>query len=139
MDLRMSGVYDEMRFSDAWRALNARQRDLYLCMKSARYSMTRTEQKRIKDLDNQDQSLFFFNRERWTKGSKPTDRKNYSYELYGHGGTFYKDRDALIKYGFIEKVEPGPSVGIREKMLYRMSSRWKNYKETEQTGNGISL
>ena len=138
IDLRMAGIYDEMRFSDAWRALSARQRDLYQCMKSARYNLTKEERARLRKLGNENDDLFFFNRGRWIKGGSEGSRKWYCYELYSNERQFYQDRDTLIRCGFIEKVEPLPSWGIREKMLYRMCSRWKYYEEGKQ-GNGITL
>ena len=43
---------------------------------------------------------------------------------------FYKDIDALIKHGFIERISNGRS--NQKKSIYRFSGDWKNYKNEKE-------
>ncbi len=71
------------------------------------------------------------------------NRKIYKdkYGLYSNDNQFYKDRDELIKKGFIEQVKGGYTT--RDKTVYKYSCRWKTYapnkefelKANEKTGS----
>ncbi len=45
------------------------------------------------------------------------------YHLYTNESQFYKDRDLLVKYGFIEIIENGKNT--RTKSIYMLSDKWR--------------
>lgn len=54
--------------------------------------------------------------------------KDYSDRYKNNSGRLYKDIDALIEHGFIEKVISGK--GTREKSVYKYSDKWQHWKPT---------
>ena len=61
------------------------------------------------------ETVFYFNRELWM------DR----YKLYTKWQQFNRDREALIKHGFIKVIEEG--YNTRTKSKYKFSDEWKQW------------
>lgn len=100
-------IYADMIQSQAWKELTNNARVLYIYMKLQYYG-----QKPINEMED----YFYFNKAMYTK----------TYKLYTNVGQFYKDRDLLVKNGFIEIVG-GSTKTTREKMIYRYSDKWKEF------------
>lgn len=91
----------------------------------------------FKDLSYKQQLLYFYMKTQFCqKDSKKPNGKHLQFyfnrglykntlELYSNDGQFRKDRDALIKHGFIICVENG--FNTRSKSIYQFSDKWQNY------------
>ena len=90
--------------SEAWGQLSNNARVLYLYMKMQLFGGKR---------DGLPEGQFYFNRSTYTK----------TYRLYSNQNQFYKDRDLLIAYGFIDMIESGKNT--RTKAVYQFSDRWQ--------------
>lgn len=99
-------LYASMLQSPAWKKLTKPQQVLYLYMKLQFYGANQVE--------DMPQIYFHFNQTLWKK----------TYGLYTNTTSFYKDRDALIKHGFVEMVESGRNT--RSKAIYKLSYNWQN-------------
>ena len=150
-------IFEDMMMSESWRGLTHSQRDLYWCMKLSAGKPTQSERKLISKLPEKltisgnDRSvlapktdLFFFNRARWHKSAEEL-KTAYCFRLYSNQNSFYKDRDELIKHGFIDRLDyqkpdeltdkewtqAATEGGTRQKALYKLSCRWKYYEGKE--------
>lgn len=101
-----ASIHVSMIQSNAWLQLTNNSRVLYLYLKLQQYGQ--------KSIEGRDERCFYFNKALYMK----------KYKLYTNAGQFRKDRDMLIKYGFIECVENGEFT--RTKNIYRYSDRWKS-------------
>ena len=99
-----AAIYSSMLRSDAWEQLSNNARVLYLYMKMQLFGGKR---------DGLPEGQFYFNRSTYTK----------TYNLYRNQNQFYKDRDLLIAYGFIDIIESGKNT--RTKAVYQFSDRWQ--------------
>lgn len=106
---KYAGMYLSMIESEAWRALTARQRDLYVHCKLQIHDGTL--------ISDYGESAFTFNRYKWQK----------KYKLYTASNSrgFYRDMDALILKGFVDCIKQGQRT--KEKNIYRLSDRWQHY------------
>ena len=104
-----ANVYMSMLLSDAWRALTAQQKTLYLYCKAQYYA----EKKK----PNGDRLCFTMNQSKWSD----------VYGLYEKSNAkgFYRDMSALIEHGFVVCVECGAAT--RTKSIYKFSSMWQRY------------
>lgn len=101
-----ANIYVSMINSTAWMMLSKNARLLYVYMKAQYYG--------AKNLPEHPETDFVFN---WALVSK-------TYKLYKNHARFEKDRDMLIKYGFIELIENGKNT--RTKSIYRFSDKWQS-------------
>ena len=92
-------LYASMLQSPAWKKLTKPQQILYVYMRLQFYGNNQVPGK--------PQIYFYFNQTLWKKTLK----------------SFYRDRDALIEHGFIEKIESGKNT--RTKAVYKLSSAWQ--------------
>lgn len=99
-----AAIYSSMMGSEAWGQLSNNARVLYLYMKMQLFGGKR---------DGLPEGQFYFNRSTYTK----------TYRLYSNQNQFYKDRDLLIAYGFIDMIESGKNT--RTKAVYQFSDRWQ--------------
>lgn len=99
-----AAIYSSMLGSEAWGQLTNNARVLYIYMKMQLFGGKR---------DGLEEGQFYFNRSTYTK----------TYSLYSNPNQFYKDRDLLVKYGFIEIVESGKNT--RTKAIYCFSDKWQ--------------
>lgn len=98
-------LYASMLQSPAWKKLTKPQQILYVYMRLQFYGNNQVPDK--------PQIYFYFNQLLWKD----------TYGLYTNLKSFYKDRDALIDHGFIEKMESGKNT--RTKAVYKLSSNWQ--------------
>ncbi|MCH5299011.1 MAG: hypothetical protein J1E96_04525 [Ruminococcus sp.] len=110
---RFSKLYDDMVFSPAFLSLTNNQKLLLICMQHEYNPSTKA-----KHPDN-NVNEFYFNRSIYKK----------KYGLYSNDNQFYRDRDALIKKGFIIQVKGGYTT--REKTVYKFSDRWQRWNGTD--------
>lgn len=103
-------IYASMLQSPAWYALSPKAQQLYIYMKLQLYG-----QKPL-DSEKYGEDCFVFNRAMYTT----------VYPIYKNGAQFRRDRDQLIRYGFIEIVECGRTT--RTKNIYRFSAKWQELK-----------
>ena len=103
-----ANVYASMMQSKAWQGLTSNAIRLYLFMKLQYYGQ--------KNLPNMPQEYFYFNRAMYKE----------TYKLYTNNSQFFKDKDLLVKLGFIETIESGKNT--RTKSIYKLSDKWKEYK-----------
>lgn len=108
-----ANVYMSMLLSSAFKDLTARQKSLYLYIKSQYYGQKK------KPEGYGDQAIFF-NRAKWIKG------KEYSFELYSRGADFTNDMKALESHGFIKTLERNWTT--RERNVYAFSADWQTWK-----------
>ena len=101
-------LYASMLQSPAWYALSPKAQQLYTYMKLQQYGQT--------PIEGYGSDCFVFNQGMYTK----------TYPLYKTGAQFRRDRDQLIKYGFIEVVECGRFT--RTKNVYKFSAKWQDFK-----------
>lgn len=101
-------IFAAMMESYAWSQLTNNARVLYLYMKLQLYG--------AKPIEGRDSDCFYFN------------QALFMGKLYTNKAQFRKDRDMLIKYGFIELVENGEFT--RTKSIYKYSSKWKDFEHT---------
>lgn len=114
---KFAAFSQDMQQDSAWRALEARQRALYieycLMQKSALGSVNAPGKDRPDVVQFQSNEAFYLN---WgmVKGSG----------LYGasNRNSFYKDIKTLIEAGFLECLSNGKPQ--RTKSVYRLSSKW---------------
>ena len=97
-------IYNTMLKSQAWRNLSKNARDLYVHMKAQYYAQP--------DIEGCPDGCFYFNRGMWQE----------DYKLYKNQNQFYKDRDLLVKHGFIEIYQNGKNT--RTKTIYMFSNKW---------------
>lgn len=122
---RFVPLYRDLFFSKAFQSLTKCQQLLYINMTFEYNPSTEVEH------PDGDINKFWFNKDRY---------KN-QYKLYSNDNQFYKDRDELIKKGFIEQVKGGYTT--RDKSIYKFSKRWQKYdpnkefelKPNERTGS----
>lgn len=103
-------LYASMLQSPAWYALSSKAKELYTYMKLQKYGQAPL------DSEKYGADCFTFNKAMYTK----------TYPLYKTGAQFRRDRDQLIKYGFIEIVECGKTT--RTKNVYKFSAKWQDFK-----------
>ena len=101
--------------SPAWKNLTKPQQILYVYMK---LQFKSTSREKVPDKPD---ACFYFNQKLWYE----------EYGLYSNLKSFYKDRDALIKNGFIETIESGKTT--RHKSIYMLSYRWQSVP-SQRTG-----
>lgn len=101
-------LYASMLQSPAWYALSAKAQQLYTYMKLQQFGQ--------KPIEGYGADCFVFNRGMYIK----------TYPLYKNGAQFRRDRDQLVKFGFIEIVECGKT--SRTKNIYRFSAKWQEIK-----------
>lgn len=94
-------IYDDKMLSVAFTELKPRQRYLFICMKSM-----------YKGKDWNPDGTFAFP---WGMAQ--------AYRLYTNKNQFYKDRDALISAGFIDRTVWNKTTRLPN--IYRFSDRWK--------------
>lgn len=82
-------LYASMLQSPAWYALSPKAKELYTYMKLQQFGQ--------KPIEGYGADCFVFNHGMYTK----------TYPLYKNGAQFRRDRDQLVRYGFIEIVECG--------------------------------
>lgn len=97
----------DMMDSTAWKALELRQRGLYLHLK-AKYTQKVSNGAVISD-----------------NAENISIPKSEAIQLYGNLVTFRKDIDMLIECGFIKLVQYGGNT--RTISIYGFSDRWKEY------------
>jgi len=102
-----ANIYESMLLSDAWFALTAAQKALYLVCKSQFYSQ--------KDHPNSNSTQFYMNRAKWLT----------KYRLYNKGNEkgFYRDMEVLIASGFVACFECGAAT--RTRSVYQLSEKWQ--------------
>ena len=100
-----AAIYSSMLGSAAWEQLSNNARVLYLYMKLQLFGGKR---------DGLPEGQFYFNRATYTK----------TYNLYRNPNQFYKDRNLLVYWGFINVIECGRTT--RTKNIYQFSDRWQN-------------
>lgn len=109
-----ANIYMSMLMSENWQALTKNAQLLYLYCKAQYYAEKRKPKPDYKQLTEQEQhQCFTMNKSKW---------KNL-YHLYTNESQFYKDRDLLVKYGFIEIIENGKNT--RTKSIYMLSDKWR--------------
>lgn len=101
-------LYASMLQSPAWYALSPKAKELFVYMKLQLYGQA--------PIEGYGADCFVFNQAMYSK----------VYPLYKSGAQFRRDRDQLIKYGFIEIVECGRFT--RTKNIYRFSAKWQEIK-----------
>ena len=102
-----AAIFASMINHPRWQKLSAKQQTLYLHMKLQKYGGKNNRP------DGAQNDTFYFN---WALASQ-------TYHLYNADKSgFYKDIDALVEAGFIEKKECGRS--SRTKNVYQYSDRW---------------
>lgn len=101
-----ANIYSSMMQSQAWRNLTPNAIRLYLYMKLQLYGQ--------KSISGYGEEYFYFNKAMWRD----------TYPIYTNQAQFYKDRDLLVKNGFIEIVEHGQNT--RTKAIYKLSDRWQD-------------
>lgn len=109
----------ELQKSAAYRALTARQRDLYhLAYREAHYSKRhpRNDFPDVDYLQGDDVCYLPF----------IIARANGIYTEKGKPG-FITDRKKLINFGFLEIITPGGK-GAKNKTIYRLSGKWQQMK-----------
>lgn len=121
-------IASDMILSTAFRSLNGNQVRLLISMRQAAYRQTNAERQSLADAynGNPDYEYFYFNKTRWFKekaGMRKEDKNHFN--LYSDAGQFYKDRDALVHYGFIEVAESNRH--RKMKNVYRFSDKWSTY------------
>lgn len=113
-------IYCSMMESNAWMKLNNNARLLYLYMKMQYYG-----QKTISGYESnlvkasrgytsvRPSEYFYFNEHLW----------KHKYKLFSNNSSFYKARDMLVEYGFIEIVVNGRFTQTRS--VYKLSDKWQ--------------
>lgn len=91
--------------SPAWCQISNGARNLYTFMR-LQYDGTK--------------DIFNFNRGLWYQ----------TYHLYKNQAQFYKDRQQLVDFGFIEILESGKNT--RTKAVYRFSDRWQKIRPPDR-------
>lgn len=109
-----ANIYESMLQSPGFNKLNSKQKVLYLYCK-AQFFGKRKPGKDYKE-QFQDDGCFYFN---WGKALE--------YGLYTEksNANFYRDMQALEKWGFIEKLKSGQA--HKEKNVYRFSDKWQKW------------
>jgi len=104
-----ANIYESMLLSDAWLALTAPCKALYLVCKSQYYSE--------KNHPNNNPTQFYMNEAKWLS----------KYKLYkvGNEKGFYRDMEKLIAGGFISCFECGAAT--RTRSVYQLSDKWVLY------------
>lgn len=108
-----ANIYNSMLHSESFRDLTARQKVLYMCMKSEYYAQKGKP-------EGYDETAFYFNKAKWRKDS------SYSYQIYSNGSDFKKDVDALEEHGFIKVIIRAQN--MRERNIYRFSDGWQSWE-----------
>lgn len=109
----------ELQKSAAYRALSARQRDLYhLAYREAHYS-PRHPRNDFPDVDDLKEDNVCY----LTFGVAVSNRL---YEKTGRTKFIY-DRQILVKLGFLEIMTQGGN-GAKNKTIYRLSGKWQQIK-----------
>ncbi len=109
-----ANIYKSMLLSPAWKSLSKGAQNLYLYMKSQYYGVA------TKGHPDGDSTKFHFNKCLYVNqyGANGT-------ALYNNDSTFRKNRDELVKNGFIRVVSDGSVT--RERSVYEYSDKWKDY------------
>lgn len=112
-------IFESMLLADAFADLTSKQKILYIYCKAQWFGKKKPKDDEVlKDLGLfQDDDCFYF----------PL-RTATAYGLYNKSthSNFYKDMQALIDHGFIERVSAGR---FKQKSIYRYSDRWKTWNE----------
>lgn len=109
-----ANIYMSMLMSKSWKALTKNAQLLYLYCKAQYYAQKKKPKPDYRQLTEQEQrQCFNMNKSMWKD----------LYGIYTNEGQFYKDRDLLIKYGFIEIIENGKNT--RTKSIYMLSGKWR--------------
>lgn len=118
-----ANIFESMTFSEAWKDLTDRQRVLYLVCKLQYYGhrKPRVDYPDAENLRGDD--LFYLN---WHTVSE--DGKCYQMYKGKSHSSFYKDMNALIEHGFIDREISGKS--HKQKSIYRYSSRWRTWTKS---------
>ena len=113
-------IYDAMMDSNAWMKLSKNAIVLYLNMKRQYYgqkTISGYETNLVKTSRGytsvRPSEYFYFNEYLWKR----------KYKLFSNNSSFYKARDMLVKYGFIEIVVNGRYTKTRS--IYKFSDKWK--------------
>ena len=106
-----ANIFESMLRSPAYMELTDKQRCLYVICKAQHFG----KRKPSKDYGTEifDDQCFYLNWE-----------SMQHYGLYKDHSHFYRDMNALIAAGFIERVSSG--AGRRQKSVYRYSNKWWN-------------
>ena len=113
-----ANIYHSMLVSKAFQSLNPRQRHLYLICKDQYYGKRKPKADRKYKGEEyaafRAEECFYLN---WGAMTQ--------YGLYSENSssTFYKDMEALIKAGFIERLASGKATHV--KTVYKLSSGWR--------------
>lgn len=109
---RSANIYNTMIESPAWQKLTKSQRLLYIYMKLQYFDDSREK------VSDESPVCFYFNQRLWKD----------VYGLYSNKNAYYRDRDALIQHGFIERVDIDPEClgNVKPKAVYRYSWKWQN-------------
>lgn len=119
-----SNIYMSMLQSDAFKALNARQRDLYTHCKSQYYGERKHLIKDLHEIEpDAEKQLPYFTMNWW--------KVNTFFAIYTNQNTFRSDMNKLIEVGLIDCVNCGAF--SRTKSIYRFSDRWRTYGTDEFT------
>lgn len=100
-------IANDMFTSLAWLELSKGQRLLYVYMKSQYFG--------AKSHPDNIQERFYFNQNLYQNG----------FRLYSNKEQFRKDRDALIRHGFIKCVED--NAHTRKRSVYEFSEKWRYF------------
>ncbi len=118
-----ANLYESMLRSDAFKALTDRQKVLFVYCK-AQYYGKRKPQRDYPGMEQfQGDDKFYMN----------LDLAINEYELYpqGSASNFYKDMNALVEHGLIDRISSGQK--RRQKSVYGFSDRWKAWKAPQGT------
>lgn len=120
---KSANIYYTMLMSNAWRNLTGNQKELYLFCKLQQFgeSLSMQEHATAQEKENDEKpnlsDRFTMNKSKWCE----------LYRLYipQNAKRFYKDMQALIDNGFVEKLQSGFT--DRSKNIYKFSSKWKEF------------
>lgn len=118
---RSANIYYSMLMSNAWRKLTGNQKELYLFCKLQQFGESTNFEDHATQLEkdgNEKPNIsdrFTMNKSKWCD----------LYKLYSEQNAkrFYKDINALIENGFIDKIQSG--YNTKTKNIYKFSDRWK--------------
>ena len=107
-----ANIYESRLQSPAFKSLTSKQKVLYLYCKGQYYGKRKPRKDYEKQGLYQEDTYFYFN---WQLA--------LDYDLYTTHSRLYKDLNALIKNGFIEKSKSGQ--GHKEQNVYKFSDKWQ--------------